>query len=183
MTTQLDTATFGGGCFWCTEAIFQNVDGVQSVTSGYAGGTVKNPTYEQVSSGTTGHAESVQIVYDPAKVPFKELLEVFWKTHDPTTINQQGNDFGEQYRSVVFYHSDEQKKLAEHYKHELDSAGIYDKPIVTEIVPYTNFYKAESYHQNYFNDHRNQPYCTFVIQPKVEKFKKIFKDKLKAEAR
>jgi len=176
---QTDTATLGAGCFWCVEAVFQNLNGVMSVTSGYSGGTVKNPSYREVCTGTTGHAEVCNIVYDPSKISFDEILEVFWKTHDPTTMNQQGNDMGTQYRSAIFYHSQEQKELAEKYKKELNASGAFDKPIVTEITPYTNFYKAEDYHQNYFNENGDQPYCRFVIQPKVEKFKAVFKDKLK----
>ena len=180
-TTVLDTATFGAGCFWCVEAVFQNLKGVHSVVSGYAGGHAKNPTYQEVSSGTTGHAEASQIAYDPKQISYAELLEVFWKTHDPTTPDRQGNDVGSQYRSVIFYHNEEQKKLAEHYKKELNSAGAFDAPIVTEIVPYTNFYKAENYHQNYYNEHGLQPYCMFVIKPKLDKVKKVFKDKLKEQ--
>lgn len=179
MNDSLQTATFGSGCFWCTEAIFQNLKGVRSVTSGYSGGTVPNPTYKQVCEGTTGHAEVIQITYDPKEISYDEILEVFWKTHDPTTPNRQGADVGTQYRSVIFYHNEEQKKLAEHYKKELDASKIFDAPIVTEIVPYKNFYKAEDYHQNYYNDNPYQPYCMFVVKPKVEKFKKVFKDKLK----
>ena len=180
MTTGvLDTATFGAGCFWCVEAVFQNLKGVHSVVSGYSGGKVKNPTYEDVCSGTTGHAEVCQIAYDPVQVTYPELLEVFWKTHDPTTLNRQGNDAGTQYRSAIFYHNEEQRKLAEHYKKQLDSSKAFDGPIVTEIVPFENFYKAENYHQNYFNEHGVQPYCLFVIRPKVDKFKKAFKEKLK----
>lgn len=178
---QLDTATFAAGCFWCVEAIFQEVKGVQSVTSGYAGGHVKNPTYEEVCTGSTGHAETSQIVYDPKEVSFVDLLEIFWRTHDPTTLNRQGDDIGTQYRSAIFYHNPEQKRLAEEYKKKLDASGVYSSPVVTEITPYTNFYKAENYHQNYFNDHQNQPYCRLVIQPKLEKFTKVFKDKLKAK--
>jgi peptide-methionine (S)-S-oxide reductase len=178
-TAILDTATFGAGCFWCVEAVFQNLKGVHAVVSGYAGGTVKNPTYDDVCSGATGHAEVCQIAYDPKQVTYPELLEVFWKTHDPTTLNRQGNDGGTQYRSAIFYHNEEQKKLAEHYKKELDSSKAFDAPIVTEIAPFTNFYKAEDYHQNYFNEHGAQPYCLFVIQPKVDKLKKAFKEKLK----
>ena len=180
--TTLDTATFGAGCFWCTEAVFQEVKGVHSVVSGYAGGDVPNPTYEQVCSGTTGHAEASQIAYDPKVVSFAQLLEVFWKVHDPTTLNRQGNDVGTQYRSVIFYYSDEQKRLAEHYKSELDSAGAFDAPIVTEIVPFKNFFRAEGYHQNYYNQNGMQPYCMFVIRPKLDKFKKAFKDMLKPES-
>ncbi len=178
-TTALDTATFGAGCFWCVEAVFQNLKGVHSVVSGYAGGTVKNPTYEDVCSGATGHAEVCQIAYDPKQVTYPELLEVFWKTHDPTTLNRQGNDAGTQYRSAIFYHNEEQKRLAEHYKKELDSSKAFDAPIVTEIAPFTNFYRAENYHQNYFNENGAQPYCLFVIRPKVDKFEKAFKEKLK----
>jgi len=178
-TTALDTATFASGCFWCVEAVFQNLKGVQSVVSGYTGGSTVDPTYEEVCSGSTGHAEACQIVYDSKVITYPELLEVFWKTHDPTTLNRQGNDSGTQYRSAIFYHNEEQKKLAEHYKRELGSSGVFDAPIVTEIVPFTKFYSAENYHQNYFNEHGAQPYCLFVIRPKVEKFKKVFKDKLK----
>ena len=177
--TGLHLATFGSGCFWCTEAIFQNVDGVEKVESGYSGGKVKNPTYKEVCSGLTGHAEVVQLTYDPKKVSFDELLEIFWKTHDPTTLNRQGNDEGTQYRSVIYYHDEQQKKLAEQYKQKLSDAGAFDQPIVTEISPYSTFYKAEDYHQNYFNQNGDQPYCRFIIQPKVEKFKTVFKDKLK----
>jgi peptide-methionine (S)-S-oxide reductase len=178
-TTALDTATFASGCFWCVEAVFQELKGVQSVVSGYTGGTVANPSYEEVCSGSTGHAEACQIAYDPKIISYPELLEIFWKTHDPTILNRQGNDSGTQYRSAIFYHTEEQKKLAERYKRELDSSGAFDAPIVTEIVPFTKFYKAESYHQNYFNEHGAQSYCVFIIKPKVEKFKKVFKDKLK----
>lgn len=172
-------ATFGNGCFWCTEAIFQQLKGVIKVESGYSGGHVKNPAYREVSNGTTGHAEVIQITYDPAVISYPELLEVFWKTHDPTTLNRQGADVGTQYRSVVFYHDEEQKQLAEEYKEKLDKAGIWKDPIVTEISPYTVFYKAEDYHQNYFNQNGNQPYCRAVIVPKVEKFQQVFKDMLK----
>jgi peptide-methionine (S)-S-oxide reductase len=175
----LELATFGAGCFWCVEAIFQRVEGVEKVVSGYAGGHVKNPSYKEVCQGTTGHAEVCQLSYDPKVVSFDELLEVFWGTHDPTTLNRQGNDVGTQYRSAVFYHTPEQKKLAEAYKKKLNDAKIYDDPIVTEIVPYSKMYIAEDYHQNYFNQNGNQPYCSFVIQPKIEKFRKVFKEKLK----
>ena len=175
----LETATFGSGCFWCTEAIFLNVNGVEQVVSGYSGGKVKNPTYKEVCSGLTGHAEVVQLLYDPKKISYDELLEIFWKTHDPTTLNRQGADEGTQYRSVIYYHNDEQKKLAESYKKKLDEAGAFNGPIVTEISPSSTFYKAEDYHQNYYNLNNNAPYCSFVIQPKLEKFKKVFKQKLK----
>jgi peptide-methionine (S)-S-oxide reductase len=175
----MEIATFGNGCFWCTEAIFQNLQGVDKVVSGYSGGHVENPTYKQVCTGTTGHAEVIQISYDPAVISYDELLEVFWKTHDPTTPNRQGNDVGPQYRSAVFYHSEEQKEKAQKYKKELNAAGAYDAPIVTEITAFEKFYPAEDYHQNYFNLNGSQPYCSFVIRPKVEKFEKVFKDKLK----
>jgi peptide-methionine (S)-S-oxide reductase len=178
-TTKYDKATFGSGCFWCTEAIFENLNGVYSVVSGYAGGQVLNPTYEEICSGTTGHAEVTQITYEPSIISYDELLEVFWKTHDPTTLNKQGNDVGTQYRSVIFYHNDEQKQLAEKYKSELDKSGAWDNPIVTEISPLTNYFPAENYHQDYYNNNSNQGYCAFVIAPKLEKFKKVFKDKLK----
>ena len=175
----LQLATFCSGCFWCTEAVFQQVDGVEKVESGYAGGQVKNPTYKEVCSGLTGHAEVIQVTYDPTKVTYDELLEIFWQTHDPTTLNRQGADEGTQYRSVIFYHTPEQKKLAEEYKTKLDAEKIYRQPIVTEISAAPTFYKAEDYHQNYFNLNGNAPYCSYVIQPKLEKFKKVFKDKLK----
>lgn len=177
--SQTDTITLGAGCFWCVEAVFQNLEGVVSVTSGYSGGKVSNPTYKEVCTGETGHAEVCNVVYDPSKVSLDEILEVFWKTHDPTTMNRQGNDMGTQYRSAIFYHNEQQKMLAEKYKKELDASGAFENPIVTEISPFTNFYKAEDYHQNYYNENGDQPYCRFVIQPKVEKFKKVFKDKLK----
>ena len=174
-----DTVTFGTGCFWCTEAIFQQVEGVISVESGYSGGKVENPTYEQIGTGATGHAECLNIVYDPKKVTYDELLEMFWQSHDPTTLNRQGNDIGPQYRSVIFYRNQQQKETAEKYKIALDKSGAYSRPVVTTLEPITKFYKAENYHQNYYNQNGNQPYCQFVIRPKVEKFQKVFKDKLK----
>jgi len=177
--TDLKLATFGNGCFWCSEAIFQRLKGVEKVMPGYSGGHVDNPTYEQVCTSTTGHAESIQITYDPAQITYDELLEVFWKTHDPTTKNRQGNDIGPQYRSVIFYHDAEQKRLAESYKAKLDAEKIWDRPIVTEIVPFTKFWPAEDYHRNYYNNNPSKGYCNLVITPKVEKFKKIFKDRLK----
>jgi peptide-methionine (S)-S-oxide reductase len=178
-TMNLDTATFGAGCFWCIEAVFQEVKGVVSVTSGYTGGTTKNPTYEEICTGRTGHAEVARIVYDTTLVSFDALLEIFWQTHDPTTLNQQGNDVGTQYRSAVFYHNDEQRRKAEQYKKELDASGAWDKPLVTEITALGEFYPAENYHQNYYRNNPNQGYCRYVIQPKMEKFRKVFKDKLK----
>ncbi len=177
--SKLEKATFGSGCFWCSEAVFERVEGVKEVESGYAGGTVKNPTYEQVCSGTTGSAEVIQINYDADIITYDELLEIFWKTHDPTTLNQQGNDVGTQYRSVIFYHNDEQKKKAEEYKKSLDESGAWNDPIVTEIALYNNYTKAEDYHQNYYENNPNQVYCSFIIGPKIEKFEKVFKDKLK----
>jgi peptide-methionine (S)-S-oxide reductase len=174
-----DTADFGEGCFWCTEAFFQRLNGVISVRSGYSGGHVENPTYEEVCDKTTGHAEIARIIFDPSIITYDELLEVFWKTHDPTTLNQQGADKGPQYRSVIFYHNNEQKEKAEKYKAALDKSGAWDKPIVTAIEPFKNYYPAENYHQNYYNDNQNQGYCRFVIQPKLEKFEKVFKAKLK----
>ena len=177
--TKTETATFGTGCFWCTEAIFQELKGVLKVTSGYSGGQTVNPSYEEVCSGSTGHAECLQIVYDPSIISYEELLEVFWESHDPTSLNRQGNDVGTQYRSAIFYHDEAQKQKAEHYKAELSKSGAYDKPIVTEITAFTKFYPAEDYHQQYFNNHGSQPYCYLVIRPKVEKFEKVFKNKLK----
>jgi peptide-methionine (S)-S-oxide reductase len=175
----LEKATFGSGCFWCTEAVFERVNGVKDVVSGYAGGTKENPTYEQVCTGKTGHAEVTQITYDPSVISYDELLQVFWKTHDPTTLNRQGNDVGTQYRSVIFYHDEEQKIKAEKYKEELNKSGAWKDPVLTEIAPLTKFYKAESYHQDYYEKNPNQGYCAFVIGPKIEKFEKVFKDKLK----
>jgi peptide-methionine (S)-S-oxide reductase len=179
--TNTDTATFGAGCFWCVEAVFQNLKGVLKVESGYSGGATENPTYREVCSGTTGHAEVCQIIYDPNLVSFDELLEVFWKTHDPTTLNYQGNDVGTQYRSAIFYHTEHQRERATYYKNKLNEEKAYPNPVVTEITPVSKFFKAEDYHQNYFNLHGEEQYCKFVIQPKVEKFKKVFSNKLKAK--
>lgn len=180
-TTNLDTATFGAGCFWCVEAIFEQVNGVIFVESGYMGGTVKNPTYQEVCSGLTGHAEVCQIIYDPSIISYDELLEIFWQTHDPTTLNRQGADVGTQYRSVIFYHSEFQKQRAEYFKTKLNEQKAFDNPVVTEISPASTFYKAEDYHQNYYNLNPNQGYCTFVIAPKLKKFKKAFANKLKRQ--
>lgn len=177
--TALDTATFGSGCFWCSEAIFQRVNGVKSVASGYSGGKRPNPTYDQVSSGATGHAEVIQVTFNPQEVSYDQLLEIFWKTHDPTTLNRQGADVGTQYRSVVFYHNEAQKQIAESIKAELNTSGAWNNPIITEISPLTAFYKAENYHQNYYNNNKNAAYCNFVIVPKLEKFEKVFKDRMK----
>lgn len=181
MNTNTDTATFGEGCFWCTEAFFQRLKGVKEVISGYGGGFVENPTYEQVCDKSTGHIELARIVFDPNEISYDELLEVFWKTHDPTTMDQQGNDIGPQYRSAIYFHNAEQKLKAEKYKTELDKSGAWSKPIVTIIEPFKNFYPAENYHQNYYNNNQNQGYCRFVIAPKLEKFQKVFKDKLKKQ--
>ncbi|WP_346319150.1 peptide-methionine (S)-S-oxide reductase MsrA [Chitinophaga sp. YIM B06452] len=177
--TKTETATFGTGCFWCTEAQFQQLEGVLTVESGYSGGDRPNPTYEEVSTGNTGHAEVVQITYDPAKITFATLLEAFWLSHDPTQLNRQGNDVGTQYRGVIFYHNEEQRKEAEFYKKKLQESGSYSAPIVTEIAPFKAFYKAENYHQNYYNQNGSAPYCYYVVKPKLEKFKKAFAEKLK----
>jgi len=177
-----ETATFGTGCFWCTEAIFKELEGVVSVMPGYSGGQNLNPSYKEVCSGETGHAECTQIVYDPSKISYDELLEVFFKVHDPTSLNRQGNDVGTQYRSVIFYHNDEQKRLAEKYKTELDRSGAYDKPLVTQIAALEKFYPAENYHQDYYEYNKDKnPYCAVVIRPKLEKFRKVFGEKLKSK--
>ena len=173
----LEVATFGAGCFWCVEAIFQVLDGVKSVLSGYAGGTVDNPTYEDVCTGTTGHAEVCQITFDPGIITYPELLTVFFQTHDPTTLNRQGPDVGTQYRSVIFYHDEQQHVAAEKSKRELDASGRWPNPVVTEISPYTNFFPAEGYHQNYYRLNSGAPYSIAVIRPKVEKFRAAFKPK------
>lgn len=173
-------ATFGAGCFWCVEAVFQQVDGVIAVESGYSGGHIENPSYEQVCTGATGHAEVCRVRFDPGKIRYAELLEVFWQTHDPTTVNRQGNDVGTQYRSVIFYHDEQQRETAEDVKRRLTEAGIWPQPIVTEIVPAAPFYQAEGYHQNYYQSNPAQPYCRAVIQPKLEKFQAVFRDKLRA---
>jgi peptide-methionine (S)-S-oxide reductase len=179
---KVETATFGTGCFWCTEAIFEQLNGVLKVTSGYMGGTVENPSYKEVCTGETGHAECVQVVYEPSKISYDELLKVFFEVHDPTSLNRQGADVGTQYRSAIFYHSPEQKATAEYYKKELDKSGAYNKPIVTEITPASEFYVAEDYHQEYYQNNKNtNPYCSIVIRPKLEKFQKVFAEKLKKE--
>lgn len=173
------TVTLGAGCFWCVEAIFERLDGVISATSGYSGGTVKNPTYKEVCTGRTGHAEVIQVVFDPAVLPFAKLLEVFFKTHDPTTLNRQGADVGTQYRSAIFYHNDEQKRIAEEIKALLNREKLWSDPIVTEITPFSNFFVAEDYHQEYFENNPNEGYCRMVVAPKVAKFEKLFQDYLK----
>ncbi len=175
MNNNLDTATFGAGCFWCVEAIFQSIDGVEKVESGYTGGTVKNPTYKEVCTGTTGHAEVCRITFDPLRVPYEKLLEAFWASHDPTTMNRQGADVGTQYRSVIYYHNSQQQKLAESYKNRLNAEKAFVSPVVTEISEAETFYPAEDYHQDYFDNNPGQPYCARVIGPKLDKFKKVFK--------
>jgi peptide-methionine (S)-S-oxide reductase len=178
MSQQRETATLGGGCFWCLEAVFEQLRGVDRVVSGYAGGTVPDPGYQQVCTGATGHAEVVQVTFDPAFISYREILDVFFGTHDPTTLNRQGPDSGTQYRSAIFYHSPEQKRVAEERIAELNAAGIWDRPIVTQVVPLEAFYPAEDYHQGYYRGHPGQPYCQAVISPKVAKFRKQFADKL-----
>ncbi|HEY84049.1 MAG TPA: peptide-methionine (S)-S-oxide reductase MsrA [Chloroflexi bacterium] len=177
MSKQLKTATLGAGCFWCVEAIFQDVIGVHSVVSGYAGGAVPNPTYQQICTGSTGHAEVTQITFDPQSISFAELLTIFWRVHDPTTLNRQDADVGTQYRSVIFYHNEEQKAIAEKSKQEADASGLWANPIVTEISPIDAFYLAEAYHQNYYRLNPNQPYCRAVIDPKIQKFRNTFRGK------
>ena len=174
MSKQLQTATLGAGCFWCVEAIFQEVIGVHSVVSGYTGGAVPNPSYQQICTGSTGHAEVTQITFDPQTISFADLLSIFWRVHDPTTLNRQGADVGTQYRSVIFYHSKEQKAIAGKSKQEADASGLWPKPIVTEISPLTTFYPAEAYHQNYYRVNPDQPYCRAIIDPKIQKFRKTF---------
>ena len=177
--SNLETITLGGGCYWCVEAVYENLDGVKSVVSGFSGGKVANPTYEEVCTGTTGHAEVVQITYDKTKTDINEIFQVFFTVHDPTTLNRQGADVGTQYRSVIFYKNAEQKNAAESIIAELNKAKVYNSRIVTKVEPFKAFYKAEDYHQNYYANNKNQPYCKMVIQPKIEKFEKVFKDKLK----
>jgi len=178
MDQKLEKITFGAGCFWCVEAVFQRVKGVKSVTSGYMGGKLKNPTYREVCSGLTGHAEVCQLSYDPKEVSVATLLEIFWQTHDPTTLNRQGADTGTQYRSAVFFHTTEQQKEAEAWKNKLNESHVFPNPIVTEITAASEFYVAEEYHQNYFNENGTEPYCQIVIKPKMDKFLKTFKEKL-----
>ncbi len=179
MAKDFEKATLGGGCFWCTEAIYSELKGVVDVKPGYSGGTTKNPTYKEVCTGETGHAEVIQITFDPNIISFAEILEVFFMTHNPTSLNRQGNDVGTQYRSVIFYHSEKQKEVAEKVIKLFTDEKVYDQPIVTEITAFEKFYEAEDYHQNYFARNKNEGYCQFVIIPKIDKFRKIFKDKLK----
>jgi peptide-methionine (S)-S-oxide reductase len=179
MGETVEVATLGGGCFWCLEVVFEQLRGVQRVESGYSGGTAADPTYKQVCTGMTGHAEVVQVTFDPAVLSYREILEVFFATHDPTTLNRQGADVGTQYRSAIFYHSPEQRRVAEELIAELNAAGIWDRPIVTQVVPFEKFYRAEDYHQGYYRDNPEQGYCQVVINPKVAKFRKQFAGKLK----
>ena len=179
MADSLEMTTLGGGCFWCVEAVYQELQGVQSVVSGYAGGAVENPTYYQVCNGTTGHAEVVQITFDPKIIMFEDILYVFWRTHDPTTLNRQGYDVGTQYRSIILYHSEQQRTIAEKSKRDTDASGLWPNPIVTEISPFTTIYKAEDYHQNFYRDNPSQPYCRAIIDPKIRKLRKEFQAKLR----
>lgn len=178
-STMTDTMVLGGGCFWCVEVQFQQLKGVLSVRSGYAGGASPNPTYKEVCTGTTGHAEVIEVSFDTSLISPDEILAAFWQSHDPTQLNRQGNDVGTQYRSVIFYRNEAQRDLAESYKKKLNDEKVYDREVVTEIVPLNTFYVAENYHQNYYNDNASQGYCQFVIAPKLEKFRKVFKEKLK----
>jgi peptide-methionine (S)-S-oxide reductase len=175
-----EVATFAGGCFWCTEAVFLELKGVKSVVSGYIGGKTINPTYKEICGGDTGHAEAIQITYDSNEISFGELLEVFFATHDPTTLNRQGNDVGTQYRSEIFYHDEMQKEISEEYISLMSNENTFGQPIVTQVSPISTFYKAEEYHNNYYNQNKSQGYCSYVITPKIEKLKKYFQDKLKA---
>ncbi len=178
-SSSIDTITLGGGCFWCVEAVYEMLDGVKKVESGYSGGTVKNPSYREVCTGKTGHAEVAQITFDSSKTSIEEILKVFFTVHDPTSLNKQGNDVGTQYRSVIFYRNDHQREIAKSIIDDLNNNNVYLKPIVTQLVPFTHFYKAEDYHQDYYNQNKEAPYCRLVIQPKLEKFEKLFKDRLK----
>jgi peptide-methionine (S)-S-oxide reductase len=180
--SQFATATLAGGCFWCTEAIFQRLKGVTSVIPGYAASLIENPSYEQVCSGKTGAAEAIQLTYDPSVISYEKLLEIFWHVHDPTTLNRQGNDVGTQYRSAIYYHTDEQQRIALASKEALEKSGTYQKPVVTEIVPFTNFYPAEDYHKDYYDRNRYQPYCMVVIDPKVQKLLKEYRTEVKDES-
>jgi len=176
----METATLGGGCFWCLEAVYQRMEGVDKIVSGYMGGHVDRPTYQQVCTGATGHVEVVQITFDPQVTSYREILEVFFAIHDPTSFDRQGNDAGPQYRSVIFHHSEAQRATAEEVMRELDNEAVFDRPIVTQVLPAETFYPAEDYHQDYFRNHPNQPYCAFVVSPKVNKFREKFKEKLRA---
>ncbi|HUW49171.1 MAG TPA: peptide-methionine (S)-S-oxide reductase MsrA [Patescibacteria group bacterium] len=178
---RIEVTTLGGGCFWCTEAVFSQLKGVEEIKPGYSGGNIENPSYEQVSTGKTGHAEVAQITFDPAVISFKEILQIFFSTHDPTSLNRQGTDIGTQYRSVIFYHDDEQKAIAEQVIKEFSDEGAFDAPIVTQVEPLKTFYKAEDYHREYYNRHPEQPYCRVVIAPKIAKFRQLYLRKLKLQ--
>lgn len=177
----VEIATIANGCFWCTEALFSRVKGIIAVNPGYSGGTASNPSYEQVCTGRTGHAEAIQVKFDPRMISFEKILDIFWHTHDPTTLNRQGNDVGTQYRSAIFYHDENQKNIAEKSKNELEKEGVFKDPIVTEITPFSNFYPAESYHKAYYENNRNAPYCNFVIDPKIQKLLQKYSDKIKQD--
>jgi peptide-methionine (S)-S-oxide reductase len=181
MNNDSETATLANGCFWCSEAIFKRLKGVKSVTPGYAGGTIKNPSYDQVCNGTTGHAESIQIVFDPSVIDFDKILNIFWHTHNPTTLNRQGNDVGTQYRSAIFYHNEKQREIAEKSKKDLEKERIYKDSIVTEVIPFRNFYTAENYHKDYYDNNKQAAYCNFVIDPKIRKLLKEYENDIKAE--
>ena len=181
MNKKLEIATLAGGCFWCTEAIFTRLKGVTSVLPGYAGGDVENPSHEEVCSGTTGHAEAIQIEFDPKQIPYEKILDIFWHTHNPTTLNQQGSDVGTQYRSVIFYHDQKQKEIAEKSKKDLEEEGVYKDPVVTDIIPFTNFYIAEDYHKNYFDKNTSAPYCNIIISPKIHKLLEKYGEDVKKE--
>jgi peptide-methionine (S)-S-oxide reductase len=183
MNNESEIATLANGCFWCTEAIFKRLKGVKSVLPGYSGGAVREPSYDQVCTGKTGHAEAIQIEFDPKVIPFEKILDVFWHTHDPTTLNRQGNDIGTQYRSAIFYHNQKQKEIAEKSKRELEKEKVYKDPIVTEISPFTNFYVAEDYHKDYYENHQEAPYCTYIIDPKVRKLLTKYGDNIREEYR
>ena len=178
---ETEIATLANGCFWCSEAIFKKIKGVKSILPGYAGGSLKNPSYDQVCTGMTGHAESIQIKFDPKSISFEKILDIFWHTHDPTTLNRQGNDIGTQYRSAIFYHDEKQKEIAEKSKKDLEKENVYKKPIVTEITPFKNFYVAEDYHKDYYENHKNDPYCNFVIDPKLYKLLQKYRNEVKEE--
>lgn len=180
-TKRMEVATLGGGCFWCTEAIFSQLKGVEKVESGYSGGKLENPTYEQVSTGTTGHAEAVQITFDPNVISYKEILQIFFSTHDPTTLNRQGPDVGTQYRSAIFYHNDQQKAIAQQVIKEITQEKLFDSPIVTQLEPFKAFYEAEDYHKDYFKRHSEQPYCSLIIAPKLAKLRELYMSKLKLQ--
>jgi peptide-methionine (S)-S-oxide reductase len=179
MNNKIEIATFANGCFWCTEAIFKRLKGIESVLPGYAGGSVQNPSYDQVCMGVTGHTESIQVKFDPNVISFEKILDIFWHTHDPTTLNRQGNDIGSQYRSAIFYHDEKQKEITEKSKKDLEQKGLYKDPIVTEISPFKNFYVAEDYHKNYYDNHQDAPYCNFVIEPKVHKLLQQYRNDVK----